>query len=78
MRPVVKWINAPGYKLAKFFIQELTQFISLSVTFNINNTLQVIQNVDPSSLVPNTKQASLNVRNIYTNNPTNGKLVSTK
>jgi hypothetical protein len=45
-------------------MQKLTQFISLSVAFNINNTLQVIQNLEETSIDPNTRLASLDIRNI--------------
>jgi len=53
------------YKLADFFIQKLAQVISLQYAFNVNNTLQLIQDLEESSIDSNTRLASSDIIYIY-------------
>jgi hypothetical protein len=66
----VNWINAPASKLAELFNEILKQFIPLLYSFNIKNTTHIINDLKNIPLNENTRLASLDISNIYTNIPT--------
>jgi len=45
IRPTVNWKNAPVYKLAKLQMKELQTHIPLPYTFNVKNTVQLINDL---------------------------------
>jgi len=45
IRPVVNWRNAPVYKLAQSLVRKLTSYIPLPFTYNIKNTVQLMDDV---------------------------------
>jgi hypothetical protein len=69
IRPIVNWKNVPAYKLAKFFSSILNQAISLPNTFNVNNSPQLITDLQQLEIQPNTRLASFDISNKYTNIP---------
>ena len=42
IRPIVNWKNAPAYKLAKMLVKKLKIHIPLPYTFNVKNTVHLI------------------------------------
>jgi sugar (pentulose or hexulose) kinase len=42
IRPVINWRNAPGYKLATKIAEILTTYIPLPFTYNVKNTIQLM------------------------------------
>ena len=45
IRPFVNWKNTPAYKLAKMLAKKLVSYVPLSYTFNIRNTVQLINDL---------------------------------
>jgi hypothetical protein len=45
IRPVANWQNAPAYKLAKFLSKQLQIHVSLLYTFNVKNSIQLINDL---------------------------------
>jgi hypothetical protein len=43
--PNINWCNAPAYKLSKLFTQKINQLTPLPYSFNIKNTIELIQNL---------------------------------
>jgi hypothetical protein len=68
--PIVNWHNAPAYKLAKSFSHKINQFTPLPYTFNITNSMDLINQLSWTPITPTTTFASLDIANIYSNVPT--------
>jgi len=43
--PIVRWKNAPAYKLATMLAKKLVSYIPLLYTFNVRNTVQLMNNL---------------------------------
>jgi hypothetical protein len=71
VRPVINWINAPGYKLAKKMANVPTSYIPLPFTHNVKNTTHLMNELMDIPYDPNTKFASFVISNMYSNIPTN-------
>jgi hypothetical protein len=69
IRPVVKWRNAPAYKLARHFSSLITRHAPLPNTFNIKNTSRLIQELQQTPITPTSTFASLDITNMYSNIP---------
>jgi hypothetical protein len=69
IRPIVNWKNAPAYKLAKMLAKKLVSHIPLPYTFNITNTVQLINNLTD---IPygSSKICTFDFTNMYSNIPT--------
>jgi hypothetical protein len=67
IRPIFYWQNAPAYKLPKFITKALKTNASLPYSFNIKNTIQLLQDFQQISLDNNLGLASFDIKNIYTN-----------
>ena len=69
IRPVVNWRGAPAYKLARLFTQKIKQLAPLPNRHNVDNTRDVIKNLNDTSTLPHYTLASLDITNLYTNFP---------
>ena len=71
IRPIVNWKNAPAYNIAKGFNSILNELSLLPHIYNIKNTIQLTQELQQIKIDCNTKLASLDISNMYTNIPIN-------
>jgi hypothetical protein len=70
IRPIVNWINAPAYKLAKLLTKTLQTHVPLPHCFNVKNTVQLIEDLIEIPYSQNLRLASFDITNMYTNIPT--------
>jgi hypothetical protein len=70
IRQVVNWLNARGYKLARPIKNVLLQYIQLPNTFNVKNTVEFIKDLKTIPINQDTRLASFDITNMYTNSPT--------
>jgi hypothetical protein len=70
IRPVVNWTQAPAYKLAKLLAKKLQQYIPLPYAFNVQNSAQLIKDLDEIPVDDNLRLVSFDITNMYTNVPT--------
>ena len=70
IRPITICRNAPGYKLAKMLAGKLTSYIPLPFTYNVTNTVQLMNDLTDIPYDHNIKFASLDIYSIYFNIPT--------
>jgi len=45
IRPIVNWKNSPAYKLAKMLVKKLKIHIPLPYSFNVKNTVHLINDL---------------------------------
>jgi hypothetical protein len=69
IRPTVNWKNAPAYKLAILLARKIHTYIPLPYTFNVENTVQLMNDLTDLPYDHNIKFASLGINNIYSNIP---------
>jgi hypothetical protein len=69
IRLLVKWRNAPAYKLARHFTSKITQFVTLPNTFNIKNNTKLTQELQQTPINPTYTFASLDITKMYSNIP---------
>jgi len=67
--PAVNWRGAPAYKLARLFTQKINQLSLLPNRHNVDNTRDVIKELNDTPTLPNFTLASLDITNLYTNIP---------
>jgi hypothetical protein len=70
IRPIINWRNAPGYKLAKMLSKKLHTYIPLPYTFNVRNTVQLMNDLTDLPYDHNIKFPSFDINNMYSNIPT--------
>jgi hypothetical protein len=70
IRPVINWRNAPAYKLAKMLTKKLQMHIPLPFTFNIKNSIQLMDEILSIPFDPDIQFVSFNITNMYSNVPT--------
>jgi hypothetical protein len=70
IRPVINWRNAPAYKLAKMLTKKFQTYISLPYTFNVKNSIHLIEDLRNIPFNPNLQFASFDITNMYSNVPT--------
>jgi hypothetical protein len=70
IRPVVNWTQAPAYKFAKLLTKKLQQYLPLPYAFNVQNTAQLIKDLEEIPVNDNTRLVSFDITNMYTNVPT--------
>jgi peptide methionine sulfoxide reductase MsrA len=71
IRPVINWKNAPAYKIASFLTKIIREYITLPNTFNIQNTMNLIAELNNININHNTRIRSFDITNMYTNIPLN-------
>jgi peptide methionine sulfoxide reductase MsrA len=71
IRPIINWKNAPAYKLASFLTKIIGEYITLPNTFNVQNTMQLISELNTISINQNARMCSFDITNMYTNIPLN-------
>jgi hypothetical protein len=69
IRPVVNWLGAQAYKLARLFTQKVRQLAPLPNRYDIENTRDLIKKLNDTSILPHFALASLDITNLYTNIP---------
>jgi hypothetical protein len=69
IRPIVNWRNAPAYKLAKLFNNELNESSPLPFDSNIKNTTHLTKSLKEIPQNANSRLASLDIKNMYTSIP---------
>jgi hypothetical protein len=70
IRPVVNWTQAPAYKLAKLLAKKLQLYLPLPYAFNVQNSAQLIKDLDEIPVDDNIRLISFDITNMYTNVPT--------
>jgi hypothetical protein len=63
-------MNAPAYKLAKLLTKILQTHIPLPYSFNVKNTVQLIEDLTDIPYSHNLRLTSFDISNMYTNIPT--------
>jgi len=71
IRPIVNFRNAPTYNLAKMLANILMKYIPLPSVYNVQNSVQLMKNLENIPCTPDLRLASLVISNMYTNIPTN-------
>jgi hypothetical protein len=69
IRPTVNWKESPAYKLLKFMVKTLQSYITLPYAFNPTNTHTLTKDLKEIKCGNNTKLASFDISNMYTNVP---------
>jgi len=75
IRPVINWRNALGYKLAKMLVKVLSSHTPLPFTYNVKNTVQLMDDLLKIPQGHLMKFASFDISNMYSNIPT-GELIA--
>ena len=70
IRPIINWQNAPAYKLAKLLSKLLQLYIPLPNVSNVRNSIQLMKDLKDISINKNTRLASFDIANMYSNVPT--------
>ena len=70
IRPIVNWREAPTYKLAKKLTKGINNLIPLPYTFNIKNSIQLMNDLMDIPSKNDLKFATFDITNMYTNIPT--------
>lgn len=71
IRPIINWTKAPAYRLAKLCTDRLSTELHLPYSFNIRNSVQLMQEIQDICPYNSTlRLASLDITNMYTNIPT--------
>jgi len=65
----VNWKHAPVYKLARMLASNLDTFIPIPHTFNIKNTIQLMNDLLDIQFDHNLKFVSFHIMNIYSKIP---------
>jgi hypothetical protein len=71
VRPVVNWMNAPAYKVAKLLTKTLQTHVTLPHCSNVKNTVQLIEDLTEIPYSQSLRIAAFDITNMYTNIPTN-------
>jgi hypothetical protein len=69
IRPVVNWRNSPAYHMAKFVTKTLKETLNLPFTYNIKNSIQLINDFNNIPINENTRICSFDIKYMYTNIP---------
>jgi hypothetical protein len=70
IRPIINWKNAPAYRLAQFTTDLIKRTVPLPFTFNVNNSVQLMEDLQEITITANTRLASFDITDMYTNIPT--------
>jgi hypothetical protein len=66
IRPVINWKNAPAYQLAKHLAKMLHNNLHLPYTYNIQNSTQLIAELNTIEISKDTRMCSFDITNMYT------------
>jgi hypothetical protein len=69
IRPVINWKNAPAYELGKHLARTLRNHLHLPYTYNIQNSTQLINELNTIEVSKDTRMCSFDITNMYTNIP---------
>jgi hypothetical protein len=75
LRPIVNWKESPGYKVGKHINTLLKRVLTLSHSFNVQNSHSLAQSLSNIETDANTKLCSFDIENMYMNIP-NSELVN--
>jgi hypothetical protein len=67
IRPIKNCKISPGYKLAKMLAEKLTSHTPLPFTYNVTNTVQLMNDLTGIPYGHNIKLASLDISSMYSN-----------
>lgn len=70
IRPVVNWHNAAAHKLAKMLARKLQTYLPLLYTFNVKNSVQLVDDLSKIPSDPYLQFGSFDITNMYSNVPT--------
>jgi len=70
VRQIVNWKNAQAYKIAKLLARTIHTYIPLPYIFNVENSVQLMNELTDIPYDHNIKFASLDINNMYSNIPT--------
>jgi hypothetical protein len=68
--PIINWKTAPGYKIAKLVSDIIKYETPLPNTLNLQNSSQLMDELQQIPYGPNIRLASFDIKNMYTNVPT--------
>ena len=69
LHPIVKWRNAPAYRLSTLFTDKINRLVPPPNSFNIKNTQDLLKNLDDTPVLPHYTLALLDITNFYYNIP---------
>jgi hypothetical protein len=69
IRPIINWRNTPAYELAKYLTKTLHNYSHLLNTYNIQNSIHLITDLQPIEINEDVKICSFDIENMYTNTP---------
>ena len=78
VRPVVNNTQAPTHKLARHINKTLDNWQILPNTFNAINSIQIAQDLKHLEIKPSYRIITLDIKDLYTNLPTQGILEAAK
>jgi hypothetical protein len=61
IRPIINWINAPAYKLAKFLATILQKHLQLPYTYNVKNTIHLTSDLQTIEIDEKTRMCSFDI-----------------
>lgn len=64
IRPIINWWNAPAHNLAKLLSKLIEVHVPLPYTFNIKNSIHLIEDLKNTPIGVGTKFASLDIANV--------------
>jgi len=70
IRLIINWQNAPAYKFAKLFSKLLQLHMLSSNAFSIKNSVQLMNDLKEIPKGNNTRIASFDIKNMYSDVPT--------
>ena len=76
LMPIVNCKNAPAYKLAKLLARTIHTYIPLPYTFNVENSVQLMNDLTDLPYDHNIKFSFLDINNMYSNIPTKGMIAT--
>ena len=71
IRPIINWRNAPAYQIAILLSKTLHEYLQLPNTYNIRNSIQLMNDLHTIIIDENIRLCSFNIENMYTNIPKN-------
>jgi hypothetical protein len=69
IRPIISWINARAYKLAKQLTKILHEYLQLPYTYNVQYTVHLITDLQTIEINENTGLCSFDIENMCSNIP---------
>jgi hypothetical protein len=70
IKPILNWQEAPAYKVAKFAVQQIKQLNPLPISYNVTDSINLVNDLNNIDFSNGTKLCSFYITNVYTNIPT--------